>query len=142
MYLISIATGSVRIPALQTGIFGFRPSTHSLSTEGLVNAWSAVDTPALLGRDLTTFPKLLKVLQLTEPIASESKKASFEMLYPKDFMPEGYAEQVSAMEDFIDDMSRFGGCTHRQISIYEDWKKTAPVEEKDLHAYLHNVRFE
>ena len=57
-------------------------------------------------------------------------------------MPEGNPEQVNAMEEFIDDMSRFGGCTHRQVSIQEDWQKTAPVEEKDLQVYLHNVSFE
>ena len=32
------ATGSARIPAFQTGIFGFRPSTGAISGEGLVKA--------------------------------------------------------------------------------------------------------
>ena len=54
-------------------------------------------------------------------------------------MPKGSPEQVKAMEDFIEDLSTYGGCTHRQISIQQDWQKTAPVEEKDLQEYLYNV---
>ena len=136
------ATGSARIPALQAGVFGFRPSTHSISAEGLVKAWSAMDVPALLGRDLSIFPEVLKVLQSAKPILSDSEKPSFEILYPKDFMPNDSPEQVKVMEDFIEDMSTYGGCTHRQISLQEDWQKTAPVEEKNLQKYLCNVSFD
>lgn len=72
--------------------FGFRPSTHSISTKGMVKAWSAMDTPALLGRDLLTFPKVLNVLQLAEPILPYPKKPPCEILYPRDFMPEDSPE--------------------------------------------------
>lgn len=88
----SKATGSSRIPALQNGVFGFRPSTHSISTEGLVKDWPAMDTPALLGRDLLIFPKVLKALQFDEPIESSSKKPSFKIFYPRDFIPEDSPE--------------------------------------------------
>ena len=101
-----------------------------------------MDTPALLGRDLLKFPKVLKVLQLAEPIISHSKKPSFEIVYPRDFMPEDSPEQVHATEGFIEDMSKAGGCTHRQVSIQEDWQKTAPAEEKDLQKYLYYVSFD
>lgn len=46
------------------------------------------------------------------------------------------------MQDFIEDMSKSGGYTHRQISIQEDSQETSPVEEKDLQEYLHYVSFE
>lgn len=108
----------------------------------MVKAWSAMDTPALLGRDLLTFPKVLKVLQLAEPILPYPKKPLREILYPKDFMPEDSPEQVRAMQDFIEDIGKAGGYTHRQISIQKDWQKTSPVEEKDLQEYLHYVSFE
>ena len=101
-----------------------------------------MDTPALLGRNLLVIPKVLKVLQNAEPIIPHSKKLSFEILYPRDFIPDDSPEQVKAMEDFVEDMSISGGCIHRQISIQEDWQKTAPVEEKDLQKYLHNVSLE
>lgn len=110
-----------------------------MSTEGLIKDWPAVDAPALLGRDLSIFPSVLKALHVDEPIESSSKKPSFKIFYPKDFIPEDSPEQVDAMENFIYDMSKTGDCSHRKISIQEDWRKTAPVEEKDLQEYLHNV---
>ena len=88
-----------------------------------------------------SFPKVMKVLQLAESMISYSKKPSFEILYPRDFMPKDSPEQVNAMKGFIEDMCDSGGCTHRQISIQEDWQKTAPVEEKDLQESLRNVSF-
>ncbi|KUL81910.1 hypothetical protein ZTR_10738 [Talaromyces verruculosus] len=36
--ICSDTTGSARIPALQTGVFGFRPSTDAISSNGLVKA--------------------------------------------------------------------------------------------------------
>lgn len=98
-----------------------------------------MDTPALLGRDLSIFPSVLKALQSDEPIEPSSKKPPFKILYPSDFIPEDSPEQVDAMEEFIHDMSKPGDCTHQRISIQEDWRETAPVEEKDLQEYLHNV---
>lgn len=93
----------------------------------MVKAWSAMDTPALLARDLLTFPKVLKVLQLAEPVLPYPKKPSHEILYPRDFMPEDSPEQVSAMQDFVEDMSQYGGYNHRQISIQNDCQETSPV---------------
>ena len=98
-----------------------------------------MDTPALLGRDLSLFPRVLEVLQLTKPVAT-SKEGPFKILYPQDFLPEDSPDQVGAMEAFIRDISKHGDCTLERISIREDWQKTAPVEEKDLREYLFNVR--
>lgn len=100
-----------------------------------------MDTPALLGRDRLVFPKVLKALQLHEPVDSSTNRPSFTIFYPHDFIPEDSPEQVEAMESFIEDMCRMGGCRQQKISIREDWQKTAPVEEKNLQQYLYNVRF-
>lgn len=98
-----------------------------------------MDTPALLSRDLSIFPRVLEALQPTAPIQN-SKKGPFKILYPQDFIPDDSPEQVGAMEAFIQDISKSGDCTLQRISIREDWQKTAPVEEKDLREYLFNVR--
>lgn len=98
-----------------------------------------MDTPALLGRDISIFPKVLEVLQLAKPMTN-SKKGSFKVLYPQDFIPEDSPQQVHAMKAFIQDISNFGDCTLHRISIANDWQKTAPVEEKDLRKYFFNVR--
>ncbi|KAL8782227.1 MAG: hypothetical protein Q9213_005593 [Squamulea squamosa] len=135
------ATGSAPIPALQTGVFGFRPSTHTISTEGLVKAWPDVDVPAILGRDVTIFPRVLKVLHLANRTTSSPKNQSFEVLYPQDFIPEDSPEQINAMKAFIEDISKSDECTLREISIHEDWQRTAPVEGKDLRQYLYYLTF-
>ena len=133
------AAGSARIPALQTGVFGFRPSTCSIPGKGLVKAWPAVDTTAWFGRDLGTFPDVLSVLRQAESESQAPQEPPFEILYPTDFIPEENPEQVKAMEDFIKDMTQSTKCTYRKISIRDDWQETAPVEEKDLRKYLYDV---
>lgn len=95
--------------------------------------------PALLTRDVTILPRVLKVLQLPKPTASMPNKPDLEILYPRDFVPEDCPEQVDAMEAFLKDISEATNCKYRQISIHEDWQKTAPVEEKDLRQYLYYV---
>lgn len=112
---------------------------HSISAEGLVKAWPAMDTPALLGRDLSIIPRVLKALQFLEPSEAASKESSNTIFYPQDFIPKDCPEQVEAMKTFIDDMCRFGGRRQESISIREDWEKTAPVDEKDLQQYFYNV---
>lgn len=82
---------------------------------------------------------MLEVLQPTAPIEN-SKKGSFKILYPQDFIPVDSPDQVDAMEAFIRDISKYGECNLQRISIHEDWQKMAPVEEKDLREYLFNVR--
>lgn len=133
------ATGSARIPALHNGVFGFRPTMHSISAEGLIKAWPAMDTPALLGRDVSVFPRVLKVLQSQQPNEPASKDSSDTVFYPQAFILEDCPEQVEAMESFIDDMCNFGGFRQEKFSIRDDWQKTAPVEEKNLQQYLYNV---
>ncbi|KAJ5753679.1 uncharacterized protein N7511_007832 [Penicillium nucicola] len=137
--ICSDTTGSARIPALQAGVFGFRPSSNSISGEGLVKAWPAFDTPAWMGRDLEMFPHILRALHLPGPKAEFSKESSVEILYPTDFIPDNSPGQEQAMVDFIEDLTKSTGCDHRRISIKEDWQKTAPVAEKDLQQYLYNT---
>ncbi|KAL8670095.1 MAG: hypothetical protein Q9168_005340 [Polycauliona sp. 1 TL-2023] len=84
------------------------------------------------------FPRVLKVIQPTKPTTSSSKDLAFEILYPQDFIPEDSPDQVLAMKAFIKDIGETTNCSHRQISIHEDWRKTAPVEEKDLRQYLYH----
>ncbi|EED11847.1 glutamyl-tRNA(gln) amidotransferase subunit A, putative [Talaromyces stipitatus ATCC 10500] len=139
--ICSDTTGSARIPALQTGIFGFRPSTGSISDEGLVKAWAELDTPGWHGRGLDIFPDVFRALH---PSGEQDNKASIDegelvILYPTDFMPEDNVEQLRAMENFLDDVCKATGCSYRIISIESDWRETAPVDEKDLHQYLYNL---
>lgn len=134
------ATGSVRIPALQNGVFGFRPSTSTISDDGLVHAWAAMDTPGWLGRNIEDFPRVLATLSLDmkQPQTSPTS-LPVEVLYPGDFVPEDSPEQTHAMENFLSDITSATGGTWRKVSIKDDWQMTAPVDEKDLDQYLYHV---
>lgn len=104
-----------------------------------------MDTPDLLGRDLDIFPDVFRVLNPSS--AEQEGQAHFhgnalEILYPTDFAPQDNPEQIGAMENFLDTSSKATGRIYRSISIHEDWRKTANVEEKDLHQYLYNVGIE
>ncbi len=135
-----IATGSARIPALQNGVFGFRPSTNSISDEGLVHAWAAMDTPGWLGRNLEDFPRVLSALSLDVKKTQQFPVTlPLEILYPSDFVPNDSPEQIQAMKDFLSDITIATGSTWHKVSINDDWRRTAPVDEKDLNQYLYNV---
>ncbi|PWY85828.1 amidase signature enzyme [Aspergillus sclerotioniger CBS 115572] len=139
--ICSDTTGSVRTPALQTGVFGFRPSTGAVSGEGLVNAWPDMDTVAWVGRDLKMFPDVFRVLAnswATAKGGNFSSEDSIEILYPSDFLP-GNSEQSRVTEDFLAQITSATGGSFRPISIHDDWRNTAPVEEKDLRQYLYNL---
>lgn len=58
---------------------------------------------------------------------------------PQTSSPPESPEQEAAMEDFLDSIKPSTGGTYRKISIQDDWSKTSPVDEKDLHQYLYNV---
>jgi hypothetical protein len=100
-----------------------------------------MDTPGWLGRDLEVFPHLLKALRLDHPKPQNPKELPCEILYPEDFMPKDNPNQVEIMEHFIADISKAMGCTYRKISLQNEWKESAQVEEKDLRQYLYNVSF-
>ncbi|CAH0027363.1 unnamed protein product [Clonostachys rhizophaga] len=137
--ICSDTTGSSRIPALQTGVFGFRPSTGSISGEGMVNAWAAFDTPAWFGRNLELFPNVLGALTGLPADKSAAAKVPSVILYPTDFAPADSPDQIEAMERLLEDLATASDCTYTRVSIENDWAETGPTEERSLYQYLYNV---
>ncbi|KAI0101049.1 amidase signature domain-containing protein [Nemania sp. FL0031] len=138
--LCSDTTGSSRIPAFQMGLFGFRPTINSIPDGGLVMAWPGFDTPAWMGRDLNMFPHVFRALSDADLINSGNVASPTPcILYPTDFIPSDSQEQVNAMEEFLDSLGKSMGVKSKTISIHHDWSKTAPVAEKNLHQYLHEL---
>ena len=114
-----------------------------MSGEGLVNAWPDMDTPAWMGRDLKMFPDVFRILVNTwtpDKDGGLSTEDPIEILYPGDFLPEN-SEQSRVTEDFLAQITSATGGSFRPISIRDDWRRTAPVKEKDLQQYLYNVSF-
>lgn len=100
-----------------------------------------MDTPGWLGRNLEDFPRVLNALSLD---MKEHKPfptvLPVEILYPSDFTPNNSPEQIQAMKDFLSDITAATDSTWRSVSIKDDWRRTAPVDEKDLNQYLYYVR--
>ncbi|KAH7312544.1 amidase signature domain-containing protein [Stachybotrys elegans] len=133
-------TGSSRIPAFQTGLFGFRPTKPAISGEGLVHAWEAMDTTAWIGRDLKIFPAILQAVSDPPARTVQAENASpTRILYLLDFEPQDSPEQVKAMEILLTAIDNSSGNTHQKTSIHDDWSNTAPVDEKDLRQYLREL---
>ena len=121
-------------------MFGFRPSSGLIPRDGLVPAWPAFDTPGFVGRDLTLFPGLLRVLGQSLQQSSTSRRSlPRSIIYPTDFIPDDCSEQAAAMDSFLHDISSATGSNYKKISIQKDWRQFAPVEEKNLTQYLSKV---
>lgn len=121
-------------------MFGFRPSSGSIPRDGLVPAWPAFDTPGFVGRDLTLFPGILRVLeQSLEQSSTWRRDLPRTIIYPTDFIPNDCPEQTAAMDEFLHDISSATGSDYKKVSIKEDWRQFAPVGEKDLTQYLSKV---
>ncbi|PYI09918.1 hypothetical protein BO78DRAFT_467417 [Aspergillus sclerotiicarbonarius CBS 121057] len=101
-----------------------------------------MDTSAWMGRDLQMFPAVCRLLhsntRMAEIYRSLPIEGPVEILYPTDFFPDN-SEQLQVTQDFLAPVTRATGSSFRQIPIHEDWRETAPVEEKDLHQYLYNL---
>ncbi|KAL9049449.1 MAG: hypothetical protein Q9162_007216 [Coniocarpon cinnabarinum] len=135
----TLASGSARIPAFQTGVFGFRPSTNSISKEGLVDAWPAMDTPAWFGRDLGLFPAILDALSADKPASGMMRSSGVDVICPTDLIADPHPKQMKEFQKFLDDITKVTGQAPRYVSFNEDWKNSAPVENTDLNHYLHNT---
>lgn len=101
-----------------------------------------MDTPGLLGRDLEIFPDVFRVLNPSsaeQECRAQLHGDALEILYPTDIIPRNNAEQIQAMDHFLESINRVTGCPYRTISLHEDWRKMAPVDKKELHRYLYNV---
>ncbi|KAJ9664016.1 hypothetical protein H2198_000519 [Neophaeococcomyces mojaviensis] len=137
--ICSDTTGSARIPAFQTGVFGFRPSTNIISSKGLEKAWAAVDVPAWFARDLTIFPQVLDALKLYDHQSSGGEQRQIEILYIEDFIPEGNIGQQDAVTDFLRSIESAVKAPIRRINIHNAWRNSAPVDEKDLRQFLYET---
>ncbi|KAL9080628.1 MAG: hypothetical protein Q9159_007560 [Coniocarpon cinnabarinum] len=135
----TLASGSAWIPAFQTGVFGFRPSTNSISKEGLVDAWPAMDTPAWFGRDLGLFPAILDALSADKPASGMMSSSGVDVICPTDLIADPHPKQMKEFQKFLDDITKVTGQAPRYVSVNEDWKNSALVENTDLNHYLHNT---
>jgi Asp-tRNA(Asn)/Glu-tRNA(Gln) amidotransferase A subunit family amidase len=135
--LTSVATGSVRIPALLNGCFGLRPSTNSIPTDGIVSVYPGFDTPGFLGRDLNRFHNFASIWYGEHLNGTTIRKPK--IVVPIDFLATINGKQLELTESFISDLERALDTVAERRSIAADWVQTSPVDEKNIDTYLQNA---
>ncbi|MDR7345779.1 amidase [Enteractinococcus fodinae] len=63
--------GSIRIPAALNGVVGFKPTYGTLSSEGIFPLSPSLDTPGLVGRDVST---LVTVWEALHEVADDAQR--------------------------------------------------------------------
>ena len=75
--------GSIRHPAGVQGVYGQRPSTLSVSIDGVLGATSLFDTVGIFARDIDTFCRAGAQIATSAPATfSRPSKRKFNLLYP------------------------------------------------------------
>ena len=133
-----IGTGSVRIPALQNGCFGLRPSVGAISANGVFHVYPGYETVGLMGRDLTKFHDFTAVW-LGENATTKTIRSP-KIIVPTDFFNNVSTITTAVINSFITDLERSLNTVADRVSIADVWSKSAPVNEKNITTYLYNVR--
>ncbi|KAJ4357191.1 uncharacterized protein N0V89_001766 [Didymosphaeria variabile] len=109
----------------------------AVSTEGVISVYPGYDTPGVFGRDLAKFENFIWNWY-GEGIKNKSIKSP-RLFVPPDFFTDITGHQLELVEHFIEDLEiSLQTKVHRQ-SIAETWKKSAPVDERDINVYLENA---
>ncbi|KAF4554650.1 Amidase-like protein 1 [Elsinoe fawcettii] len=136
----SDTTGSIRIPAFQTGVFGFRPSISSLPTDGMKILWPAFDVPSWLGRDLSMFPQIYRCLSNQENAPCPVAAKQWRVIYLDDTLVKMSEQQTDLTEEFLNDLDRVTSVKHQRVNILQDWYDNSPVMETDLMQWFQNLQ--
>lgn len=139
--------GSVRHPAAVNGVYGLRPSTHSMESSGLV-CCDGMDTPGVFARSAKLAESVYTVM-LNDDFKAEfkpEKKLRYRLLYavepeawdetqesPKLFPPgpqQGpYRTSADhAMAKFVADLQYYLDCKRDAVCIDDLWKATRPPD--------------
>ncbi|KAF9630230.1 hypothetical protein BFW01_g411 [Lasiodiplodia theobromae] len=129
------ATGSMRIPALANGIFGFRMTTGILPVDGIVRLWDRFDALGAFARDLTMLRRFVKGWITGQ----RAEKQHLQVIYFDDFVPVVGEVQSRMIEEFAADLARHNGTEVRRVSIADHWASNPVENEADLGVYLFNA---
>ncbi|KAH7092427.1 amidase signature domain-containing protein [Paraphoma chrysanthemicola] len=134
-------TGSGRRPALWNGCFAIRPSTNILSCEGMVPTCPKFDVPSFFGRDINPF-KHFAQSWYGGFIANqaEGRNHPWQIIYPTDYLPTENLDQMRGLDYFVGELATFLSVEPRKLSISQEWKDSAPIQENSLPTYMQNVQ--
>jgi Asp-tRNA(Asn)/Glu-tRNA(Gln) amidotransferase A subunit family amidase len=133
----SDSTVSGRLPAQANGVFSFRLSVGTVSTEGMWSAVAPFDTPCVFARDIDVIQMIAGLWQ-TKPSSPQSGTRSLRIYQTTDFLPLQNEQQMNVFDCFVGDVCRCLTQQVERISIAEIWKRNPPLEakEQDLKDFL------
>lgn len=115
--------GSVRGPATQGGLYGYRPSQGFYDLEGVVVCVLSLDTPGFFTRSPALFSKLFQVWSKDTEL--EMKMDSFsmptKMLHRTDLEPLANEETQAMLDGFFKKVEDHFNMTSETIDINELW---------------------
>ncbi len=120
------------------GCFALRPSHGALSMNGVIPVFPNFDTPAVLGRDLAKFPRLIEAWYHQPKMPTSHKPPS--VFVPPDFLSSINAVQLGLLNQFAEDFANEIDAQINKTSIAACWADDAPIQDTDLNHYLMNVR--
>ncbi|KAI1365982.1 amidase signature enzyme [Xylaria arbuscula] len=131
-------TGSVRLPASFQGIFGFRPTTGVISSEGIVPVSRIYDTAGFLTRNIKTLRTVFQSVVAPSDRRLLGKPTT--LLYPTDYFPFPEPHAQGALDQFVERLESYLGIKRTVININEMWMKQNPDSRgRALDDYLNNT---
>ncbi|KAI1335997.1 amidase signature domain-containing protein [Xylariaceae sp. FL0016] len=140
--------GSIRHPAGVNGLYGIRPSIGSMKSSGLV-CTALMDTPGVFARSAAVTELAANVMMGKATASGRPRqKPKFRIIYavekpstppsetPKYFSrsgrgPEATTPAGKVMEHFVRGLEKFLGSPRKEVSIFDLWKESHPVNMPD-----------
>ncbi|WVN87064.1 uncharacterized protein L203_102240 [Cryptococcus depauperatus CBS 7841] len=115
----SDTTGSVRHPALVTGLYGNRPTTGMLTLDGAVPCLNSTDTAGVFSRSPVDFKKFLETWYAGSPINRRFTHLPRKLVFPRDSIS-GLSPHLTGMiEEFLRGTEKVLGTSVDAFNISE-----------------------
>ncbi len=125
--------GSVRVPAANCGIYGFRPTHGKISVAGVVPLAPSLDTVGVLAKDFFTLQKVTNTL--LEESRNNTEISSLVVI--EDFVNLCSEEIRSCFYNFLD----LNKITYEKISLAHELRLNESLSGylKNLYSFVHSV---
>nr|ODN95406.1 hypothetical protein L204_03945 [Cryptococcus depauperatus CBS 7855] len=115
----SDTTGSVRHPALVTGLYGNRPTTGMLTLDGAVPCLNSTDTAGVFSRSPVDFKKFLETWYAGSPINRRFTHLPRKLVFPRDSISGLSPHLTEMIEEFLRGTEKVLGTSVDAFNISE-----------------------
>ncbi|KAL0581476.1 hypothetical protein V5O48_000517 [Marasmius crinis-equi] len=132
--------GSVRKPASLVGVYGVRPSSGSVSLEGVVPLSEEMDTAGIFARDPLLFETVVKELYKESPVSNGDRfsRLPARLLYPIDHFPAQSPDAQLVYDSFINVLTTGLNITKHPINLTHELSPLFPNQQFSAFQSLSN----